>query len=148
MTLLTKKLTGAPTAVVWFFPVLSLVFFILPYIPLLGQIPFLTQILKNISIIYRAILIPAYDTYKTIEHRGDNDAENMLSYWLIVGLTYTIIGIMKATLANNFFDLVLYLIVILITTWNYTFAVIIYKAVVRPFINSLRDDAVNQAKEG
>ena len=146
IVLITEKYTGANKYAIFVFPMLSLIFFVLPYFPFFNKLSLLTRLLRYLTLIYLSILGPGYDTYKAIEHRKNITQERMLAYWLILGLSYTLYSILESIVFADLFELLLYLNVIFITIWRYYFSEALYRIVFRPIFELIRRTTLRSVK--
>lgn len=138
MIKITQKVTGASKITIWTLPIVSLIFFILPYFPIIGRLQFLFIFFRKIVATYIGVIVPGYETFKTIERRKGTNAEKMLSYWLVLALSYSITGFVGMIIAANLLEFLFYFSIIVLTMFNYTGAKIVYQLIVRSFINRLR----------
>lgn len=140
--MMTEQLTGANWIVVWIFPILAIAIFLLSFLPIIGQNPltrFVIDNLKKVALIYTGVLSPGYETFKTIEGRENTNPKKMLSYWLIVALSYVIFGILQAFVWDALFSFLFYLTILILPIWDYFLSGIIYKLFVRTTLNYLRN---------
>ena len=120
------------------FPILAVAFFIIPYLPFIGRLKFITELLRKAAAVYTAVLAPGYETFKTLEHRERTDPDKMLSYWLVLALAYVANGTLGMFVLDDFFALIFYLTALGITIWDYFFAKMIYRIILSPMINMIR----------
>lgn len=138
MIKITQKVTGASKITLWTLPIASLIFFILPYFPIIGRLKFLFIFIRKLVAAYIGVIIPGYETFKTIERRKGTDPERMLSYWLVLALSYSLTGLLGMILAADLFEFIFYFNIIILTMFNYIGSKLIYSLIVRKFINKLR----------
>jgi len=135
---ITRKVTGVSKITIWTAPIVSLVFFILPYFPIIGRLRVLFIFFRKLVAIYIGVIVPGYETFKTIEKRRDTDPEKMLSYWLVLALSYSLTALFGTLLAADPFEFIFYFSIIALTIFNYVGSKIIYSVIVRNVINKLR----------
>ena len=135
---ITQRVIGVSKITIWTLPIVSLVFFILPYFPIIGRLRFLFIFFRKLTAIYIGVVIPGYETFKTIEKRKDTNAEKMLSYWLVLASSYSLTGLFGTLLAADLFEFLFYFSIIGLTIFNYIGSKIVYSLIVRNLINKLR----------
>ena len=143
ISVIAQNIIGAPKYTIWLFPLISLIFFLLPYSSLFQRLPLLTELLKSASFAYTAILAPGYDTYKAIEHRSNPSPEKMLSYWIVLAIWFVLSKLLEVIYEVDMIELVFYLIVMGITIMNYEISELIYKRTIKPLIDSMRRNTAN-----
>eukprot|EP00826_Nyctotherus_ovalis_P026813 TRINITY_DN2091_c0_g1_i15.p1 TRINITY_DN2091_c0_g1~~TRINITY_DN2091_c0_g1_i15.p1 ORF type:complete len:154 (-),score=31.96 TRINITY_DN2091_c0_g1_i15:88-549(-) len=138
MIKITQNVTGASKVTIWTLPIIALIFFLLPYIPIIGRLQIVFIFCRKIVATYIGVIVPGYETFKTIEKRKDTDPERMLSYWLVLALSYSLTGLLGMFIAADLFEFIFYFSILALTMFNYIGSKVVYRLVVRSFINHLR----------
>ena len=135
---ITKKVTGASRFAIWILPIVSLIFFFLPYIPIISRIKFIFIWIRKLVATYIGVVLPGYDTFKIIEHRKNVDPMRMLSYWLVVAVLYSTTGAIGMIILPDLFELIFYISLIGLPMFKYLPSVVAYNVLIRPSFNFIR----------